>query len=138
MSAAATTGGGVLEIRGEEPAGRLGAASRRRSLGFMLLFAMGAAAAGSALGLLAQPNRPDRSDDLAFTAAAAVDTARRAEGRARAAEARARAAEEDLALAKSRIEAFNAVGAAQELADVQEAERLGVSRFMKGSTALWG
>jgi soluble lytic murein transglycosylase len=88
---------------------------------------------------VAQPNRPDHGvDNLVFTAAAAVDAARRAETRAQSAEMRARTAEAALLQEKSRIEALGAAGAAQELADSQEAEQLGVSRFMKDSTALWG
>jgi soluble lytic murein transglycosylase len=67
-----------------------------------------------------------------------VDAARRAETRAQSAEARARNAEAALLVAKSRLETLGAAGAAQELADAQEAEQLGVSRFMKDSTALWG
>lgn len=133
-------GGGVLAlaVRGEEPAGRREAASRRRTITIALVCALCSATAGSALGLLAQPPNPDRSADFAWTAAAALDAARRAETRARAAEAKTRAAEEQLSAAKSRIDGLSASGAAQELADVQEAERLGVSRFMKDSTALWG
>ncbi len=131
-AAAAAMGEGVLalQVRGEEPAGRHGAASRRRSLALALLFAVGAAAAGSMLGLLAKPN-PDRSEDFAWTTAAALDALRRAE-------AKAKETKKDLAAAQLRIEALSALGAAQELGDYQEAERLGVSRFMKDSTAFWG
>jgi soluble lytic murein transglycosylase len=137
---AAAMGGGVLAlaVRGEEPAGRREAASRRRTITIALVCALCSAAAGSALGLLAQPPSPDRSADFAWTTAAALDAARRAETRARAAEAKTRAVEELLSAAKSRIEGLSASGAVQELADVQEAERLGVARFMKDSTALWG
>jgi hypothetical protein len=42
------------------------------------------------------------------------------------------------AAAKARIDALTAAGAAQELADYQEAEHLGVSRFIKDSPALSG
>ncbi len=141
MSGVAGMGGGILalQVRGEEPAGRHAAATRRRKIALSLLFAVGAAAAGSVLGLVAQPNHPDHGvGNLVFTAAAAVDAARRAETRAQSAEMRARTAEAALLQAKSRIEALGAAGVAQELADSQEAEQLGVSRFMKDSTALWG
>jgi soluble lytic murein transglycosylase len=120
----------ALEIRGEEPAGRRNAASRPRSLALAL--AIGAAGGGAALGLLAQPDPGKHQlENFAFTAAAAVDAARRAE-------ARASVTEKALADATARIEALTAAGAARELADYQEAEHLGVSRFVKDSTALWG
>jgi soluble lytic murein transglycosylase len=140
MSGVATVGGGVLalQVRGEGPAGRHAATSRRRTIALALLLAVGAAGAGSILGLVAQPKRPDHADDLVFTAAAAVDAARRADARARSAELRVQATEKALSDAKSRIESLSAAGAPQELADAQEAERLGVARFMKDSTALWG
>ena len=81
------------------------------------------------LGLVKQPNPGDQAADFAFTTAAAVETARRADGRARRAEA-------ELAAARSRIEAL--ASDEQELSDYREAERIGVSRWMKDSTALWG
>jgi soluble lytic murein transglycosylase len=95
----------------------------------LLVFSCGASAAGAALGLVKQPN-PD-VDQFAFTTAAAVEIARKAEQRARNAQLELRAA-------KSRIEALAAVGADQELADYQEAERISLSRLMKDSTTLWG
>ena len=49
---------------------------------------------------------------------------------------RARRSEAELAAARSRIEALSA--GEQELSDFREAERIGVSRWMKDSTALWG
>jgi soluble lytic murein transglycosylase-like protein len=133
MTGAATWGAGVsaLSVRGDEPAGRRKAASRRRSLALLLAFASGASAAGAAIGLLKQPDPGDRLDDLAFTAAAAVETARQAE-------ARAQQAERGLASAQARLRALTAAGADEELADAREAERLGVPRWMKDSTALWG
>ena len=76
-----------------------------------------------------QPDPGDRAADLAYTAAAAVEVAR-------AAQDRARRAEHDLAAATARIQALSATGAEQELADAREADRLGVSRFMKDSTAI--
>ena len=131
MTGVASWGSEGVLVRGEEPVGRRGAASRRRSLALMLVFAVGAGASGAVLGLLRQPDPRDQLDSFAWTAAAAVETARRAE-------VRAQSAEKALSAAKSRIEALSASGAAQDLADFNEAERLGVSRFMKDSTALWG
>jgi soluble lytic murein transglycosylase-like protein len=93
------------------------------------MFASGASGAGAVIGLVKQPDPGDHASDLAYTAAAAVEAARTAQDRARR-------AEHDLAAANARIQALSA--AEQELADFQEAERLGVSRFMKDSTALWG
>ncbi len=95
------------------------------------MFASGASGAGAVIGLVKQPDPGDHASDLAYTAAAAVEAARTAQDRARR-------AEHDLAAANARIQALSAAGAEQELADFQEAERLGVSRFMKDSTALWG
>jgi soluble lytic murein transglycosylase-like protein len=92
-----------------------------------VLIAFAASAAGAALGLVKQ-RTPDPGD-FAFTTAAAIETARRAQDRALRAEA-------ELAAAKSRIEALAADE--QELADFREAEQIGVSRWMKDSTALWG
>ena len=133
MSGAATWGAGISapEIRGRGPAGRArrAAASRRRSLALLLVFVCGASAAGAALGLLKQPDPGDQAANFAFTTAAALETARRADERARRSEA-------ELAAARSRIEALSA--GEQELSDFREAERIGVSRWMKDSTALWG
>src|SRR5437763_5705025 len=50
---------GVLATRGVEPAGRRGAASRRRSLALVLAFAVSAGTSGAALGLLRQPDPRD-------------------------------------------------------------------------------
>ena len=133
MSGAATWEAGISapEIRGRGPAGRArrAAASRRRSLALLLVFVCGASAAGAALGLLKQPNPGDQAANFAFTTAAALETARRADERARRAEA-------ELAAARLRIEALSA--GEQELSDFREAEHIGVSRWMKDSTALWG
>jgi soluble lytic murein transglycosylase-like protein len=95
----------------------------------VLLVVCAASVAGAALGLVKQRTPDDPAGNFAFTAAAAVETARRAQERARRAEA-------ELAAAKSRIDALAADE--QELADTREAERLGVSRWMKDSTELWG
>ena len=131
MTGVASWGSEGVLVRGEEPVGRRGTARRRRSLALMLVFAVGAGSAGAVLGLLRQPDPKNQIDSFAWTAAAAVEAARQAE-------ARAQGAEKALTAAKSRIDALSAFGAAQELADFNEAERLGVSRFMKDSTALWG
>ena len=136
MKLALATGAGTVALGdvGEAvPAGRRGAASRRRGLGIAIVFAVGAASAGASLGLLASPNPEHQRqiDSLTFTATAAVQTAQKSEQRAAA-------AEKALAAARARIAALSDSGAAQEVADYQEAERLGVGRFMKDSTALWG
>src|SRR5882672_1769046 len=133
MTGAATWGAGVSAsgIRGREPAGRRGSASRRSSLALLLAFACGASASGAILGLSKQPDPGDRADQFAFTIAAAVEVARGAEERARSARTELRAA-------NSRLDALSTVGAEQELSDYQEAERIGVPRFMKDSTTLWG
>jgi soluble lytic murein transglycosylase len=78
--------------------------------------------------------RPDPHDDhlesFAWTTAAALEAARRAEERAQT-------AEKALAGARARIREMTDSGAADELADWQEAEKLGVGRYMKGSSAFW-
>jgi soluble lytic murein transglycosylase-like protein len=133
MTGAAAWGAGISApaVRGKGPAGRgrRAAASRRRSLGLLLVFVCGASAAGAVLGLVKQPNPGDQAANFAFTTAAAVETARRADERARRTEA-------ELAAARLRIDALSADE--QELSDYREAERIGVSRWMKDSTALWG
>jgi len=119
-------------IRGRGPAGRRrAAASRRRSLALVLAFACGASASGAVLGLVKRPDPDDRLANVTFTAALAIETARRADERARRAEA-------DLSLATARVQALSATSTEQELADLREAERIGVSRFMKDGAALWG
>lgn len=140
MAGAELWGTGVLalEVRGETPAGRRGAASRRRSVALALLLAAFVSGAGAALGLLKQPNPQRHIEQLALAAATAVDVARAAEGRARAAEARARELENALRAAQSRIDALSAFGAAEEMRDYQEAQRLGIAKVIKDSTALWG
>jgi soluble lytic murein transglycosylase len=99
--------------------------------------AVGAGLSGAVLGLVKQPD-PRSGAQLAFTAAAAVETAREAETHARAAEKQLARAKADLKTAQAQLTALDLSGAAQDLADFQEAERLGISRFMKDSTALWG
>jgi len=97
----------------------------------LLAFACGASASGAVLGLLKQPDPGDRADQFAFTTAAALEVAR-------VAEERARSARNELHAAKSRLDALSMVNAEEELSDYQEAERIGVPRFMKDSMNLWG
>ncbi|HYS07857.1 MAG TPA: lytic transglycosylase domain-containing protein [Myxococcales bacterium] len=118
-------------VRRRGPAGRRGAASRRRSLGVLLALLCGASSAGAVLGLLKQPDPGDQLDQFAFTTAAAVQVAREAQERAATAQAQLQAA-------RSRLRAVPVASAAQELADLQEAERIGLGRLMKDSTAIWG
>jgi soluble lytic murein transglycosylase len=100
-------------------------------LGLLLALAVGAGGSGAVLGLLKVPDPQRQVDAFAFTTAAAIEAARHADERAQKAEAA-------LAVSQARVEELSKFGAAQELADVQEAERLGVARFMKDSTAIWG
>ena len=108
-------------------------ARRGRGLAWGVLLALGAAAAGAALGLVASPGPGDdhTTANLVWTAAAAVQTAQRSEQRARD-------AEEALAGARSRLEQLEAAGAAQEIRDWQEAKRLGLDRALNDRGALWG
>src|SRR5205814_7905659 len=117
---------GVLAPGGVEPAGRRGAASRRRSLGLMLVFAISAGTSGAALGLLRQPDPHEPFDALAWTTTAAIAALRNSE-------ARVRTAEQALAAARARIIELSATGAPEEMADAREAERLGAARFIKSS-----
>src|SRR5262249_23059873 len=79
-----------------------------------------AAALGAILGLVKRPDpQDDRLASFAWTASAAIEAARRAEERARTAET-----------------ALAAFGAAGEVGDWREAEKLGVGRYMKDSPAL--
>jgi soluble lytic murein transglycosylase len=90
------------------------------------------------VGIIKQPDPGGQAEGFAWTAGAAVAAAHGAEMRARSAEERAADAERELAAVRARLETLSASGAEQELADAQEAERLGVARFMKDSIALWG
>lgn len=142
MTAAAMVGDGrlLLEVGGHEPAGRAATSSRRRGIGLALIFALGAATAGATMGLVAQPN-PNQERQLEqamLTATAATELARKAELRAHEADVRARTAQKAFDEAKAHTEVLFSTGAAQELADYEEAQRLGLARFMKDSTALWG
>jgi soluble lytic murein transglycosylase len=136
----ATWGAGIsaAQTRGEGPAGRGGAASRRRSLALLIVLAALAGLAGAAVGVVKQPDPGGRAEGFAWTASAAVAAAHDAQTRAQAAEARAASAERELSAVRTRLEALASSPAAQEMADAREAEQLGVARFMKDSTALWG
>ena len=111
-----------------------GAEARRgRGLAWGVLLGLGAAAAGAVLGLVASPGPGDdhTAATLAWTAAAAVQSADRSEHRARA-------AEKALADARARLEQLDAAGAAQELRDFQEAKRVGLDRALNDRGSLWG
>src|ERR1700682_1465693 len=110
MTGAVAWGVEVPNARGEEPAGRRGAASRRRSFGLWLLFAVLGASAGAVLGLLRQPDPQNQLESFAWTTSAAIEAARQARDAAHHAEARARAAEKALADAKERIAALSESG----------------------------
>src|SRR5438067_1992450 len=100
-----------------------GIAPPRKRLARTVLLALGAAAAGATLGLVASPGpgRNGSADNLAWTAAAAVQTAQRAEQRAHT-------AERALGDARARLDQLDAIGALQELYDWREAQRLGLER----------
>lgn len=106
---------------------------RPRELGWGVLFAIGAAAAGSVLGLVASPGpRQDQTAaDLAWTTAAAVQTAQRSEDRARA-------AEKSVSELRARLDQLDAAGAVQDLRDFLEAKRLGLDRALGDRGRLWG
>ena len=106
---------------------------RPRGLGWGVLFAIGAAAAGSVLGLVASPGpRQDQTAaDLAWTTAAAVQTAQRSEDRARA-------AEKSVSELRARLDQLEAAGAVQDLRDFLEAKRLGLDRALGDRRRLWG
>ena len=106
---------------------------RPRGLGWGVLFAIGAAAAGSVLGLVASPGpRQDQTAaDLAWTTAAAVQTAQRSEDRARA-------AEKSVSELRARLDQLEAAGAVPDLRDFLEAKRLGLDRSLGDRGRLWG
>ena len=137
---ASTWGAGLsaARTRGEGPAGRGGTASRRRSLALLIVLAAFAGLAGAALGVVKQADPGGQAEGFAWTAGAAVAAAHDAELRARSAEARAARVEQELSAVRARLDTLAGSGAEQEIADAREAERLGVARFMKDSTALWG
>jgi soluble lytic murein transglycosylase len=104
-----------------------------RGLGWGLLLAIGAAAAGALLGLVASPGPGDdrAAANLAFSAATAVQLAARSEQRAQV-------AEKALADARARLDALETTAAVQEIRDWQEAKRLGLDRALEDRVALWG
>src|SRR5690242_14561947 len=113
--------------------GRRPRTNRTRGLGWGVLLAIGAAAAGSVLGLVASPGqRPDESAaNLAWTTAAAVQVAQRSEERAQAAEKTA-------AELRAQLDQLDAAGAVHELHDYLEAKRLGLDRALGDGSKLWG
>jgi soluble lytic murein transglycosylase len=115
------------------PADRWRRACRSRGLGWGVLLAIGAAAAGSVLGLVASPGprHDETAANLAWTSAAAVQTAQRSEERARA-------AEQSLSEMRARLDQLEAAGAVQELRDWMEAKRLGLDRALGDRGRLWG
>jgi soluble lytic murein transglycosylase len=128
----------VLAESGFRPAGREGAASRLRALAFVLALATGAALSGAVFGLLKQPDPGRAGAQSLYTAAAAVETARTADSHARDLERQLAESQSQLAQARSRLTAPDVSSALQDAQDLQEAERIGIPRFMKDSTALWG
>jgi len=100
-------------------------------LGLLLGLACGASWAGAVLGLVKQPDPRGQLDQFAFTTAAAVQVAREAQLRANGAQAQLQAA-------RSRMQVLQAASLEQEIADLGEAERIGIGRAMRDSTALWG
>jgi soluble lytic murein transglycosylase-like protein len=84
---------------------------------------LAAAVAGAALGLVASPNPPrdGQAENLAWTAAAAVQTAQHSEERTRSAER---------ALVEARARLNQVADAVQEMQDFQEAKRLGLDQAM--------
>ncbi|HEX4385321.1 MAG TPA: lytic transglycosylase domain-containing protein [Myxococcales bacterium] len=118
-------------------------AARRKTLALVLAMAVGAGVCGAVLGLVRHPEPNRTGEQFAYTATAAVAAARDAEARARdavahakAMEAQAKAMEQQLAETQARLAAL--AGVEQDQADLKEAERIGIPRFMKDSTALWG
>jgi soluble lytic murein transglycosylase len=98
----------------------------------------GAALSGAVLGLLKQPDPGRANAQFAYAAAAAVETARAAESHAKALEQQLVQSRAQLSDAHARLASPDVSSALQDLQDLQEAERLGIPRFMKDSTALWG
>src|SRR5689334_14127628 len=115
MTAAATWGAGfsAARTRRRGPAGRGGAASRRRSLALLIVLAALAGLAGAAVGVVKQPDPGGRAEEFARTAGTAVAVAQGAEMRARAAEARAAEAERQLSAVRARLATLSTTGAEQ-------------------------
>lgn len=122
-----------LVVLGALPAGRERAAGRRPGVGRGALLALGAAAAGAALGLVASPGpgSDETAANLTWTTAAAVQAAQRSERRAEA-------AEKALAEARAHLARLEQAGLVQELRDWQEAKRLGLDRALSDRGGLWG
>ncbi len=121
-----------LVVLGALPAGLPRAAGRRRGVGWGALLALGAAAAGAALGLVASPGpgSDETAANLTWTAAAAVQAAQRSEQRAEA-------AEKALAEARAQLARLEQAGAVQELREWQEAKRLGLDRALGDRGGPW-
>ena len=140
MAGSTMVGGGGLSFArqgGTERDGHGEAIRRNRALG--IAFACLAAGAGAALGLVASPNPDGRAERLGYLAAAATQSAARAQARAKSAQARTAQAEKQLAELQSRMTLLAENGMVQEAEDYREAEALGISRFISSeSTALWG
>lgn len=99
------------------------ATQKPHSIGRGILLGIGAALAGATLGLVASPGpQPGGTvENLAWTATAAVQTARRSEERARVTEQ---------ALSEARARLQQLADAMQEQQDFREAQRLGLDRAM--------
>jgi len=121
-----------LVVLGGLPAG-LQRAPGRKPIGWGAVLALGTAAAGAALGLVASPDPggDETAANLAWTSAAAVQVAQ-------GSEQRARAAENALAEARGQLARLEQAGAVQELRDWQEAKRLGLDRALSDRGGLWG
>jgi soluble lytic murein transglycosylase len=122
-----------LGLLGALPGCRQRAPGRGRGVAWGAVLAVGAAAAGAALGLVASPG-PDRDEtaaNLAWTTAAAVQVAQ-------GSEQRARANGKALAEARAQLARLEQAGAVQELRDWHEARRLGLDRALSERGGVWG
>jgi soluble lytic murein transglycosylase-like protein len=119
-------------VMGAVPARRSRAAGAGRGAGRGALLALVSAAAGAALGLVASPGpgRDQRAANLAWTTAAAVETAQRWDQRARAAEA-------EVLQARAQLAQLDQMGAVEELRDWQEAKRMGLDRALGARGGPW-
>jgi len=123
-----------LVVLGGLSGNRERAPARQRGVAWGAVLALGAAAAGAALGLVASPGpggRDQTAANLAWTSAAAVHVAQRSEQRAQS-------AEKALAEARAQLARLEQAGAVQELRDGQEAKRLGLDRALNDRGGLWG
>ena len=121
-----------MVVLGALPSRRSRAGGPRHGVGRGALLALGAAAAGAVLGLVASPGpgHDETAANLAWTTAAAVQTAQLADQRAKAAETA-------LAEARARLGQLEQTGAVEELRDWQEAQRIGLDRAMGDRAGLW-